>query len=46
MRIITRVALDLWHSHAVVFDFRELSYEWGDTIWTVFGRGTIGAGVV
>jgi hypothetical protein len=39
MRVITRAALSAWDSHAVVFDLRELSYEWGDSIWGVFGRG-------
>jgi hypothetical protein len=39
MRVITRAALDAWHSNAVVFDLRELAYQWGNAIWAVFGRG-------
>jgi hypothetical protein len=45
MRVITQAALSAWHSHAVVFDLRELSYEWGDSIWGVFGRGIPPSGV-
>jgi hypothetical protein len=39
MRIITQAALSSWDSDAVVFDLRELAYEWGDAIWGVFSRG-------
>jgi hypothetical protein len=38
MHVITLAALSAWHCHAVVFDLRELSYEWGNAIWGVFGR--------
>lgn len=37
MRVITLSALSLWHVDAVVFDLRELSYEWGDKIWGMYG---------
>jgi hypothetical protein len=39
MLAITRAATLVWHSNAVVFDLRELTYEWGDSIWRIFGRG-------
>jgi hypothetical protein len=45
MRVITCAATSAWHSHAVVFDLRELSYEWGNSIWGVFGRGIQSSGV-
>src|SRR5262245_54238114 len=45
MRVITQAALSAWHSHAVVFDLRELTYEWGNGIWAVFGRGIHPSGV-
>lgn len=45
MRVITRAALEAWHCHAVVFDLRELAYEWGNAIWAVFGRGIPRSGV-
>jgi hypothetical protein len=45
MRVITRAALEAWHCHAVVFDLRELAYDWGDAIWRVFGRGIRSSGV-
>jgi hypothetical protein len=45
MRVVTRAALSAWHSHAVVFDLRELAYEWGNAIWAVFGRGIPCSGV-
>ena len=46
MRVITRAALEAWHSHAVVWDLSELAYEWGNGIWTVFGRNAINTGAV
>src|SRR5262249_39766417 len=47
MRVITRAALSAWHSPPVVFDLRELDYQWGDAIWSVFGfgRGVHSSGV-
>src|ERR1700747_1694426 len=39
MLAITRAATSVWHCHAVVFDLRELAYEWGDSFWRIFGRG-------
>lgn len=39
MLAITRAATSVWRSHAFVFDLRELSYEWRDAIWRIFGRG-------
>src|SRR5262249_18205496 len=45
MRVITRAATSAWHCDAVVFDLRELTYEWGDAIWRVFGRGVQPSGV-
>lgn len=39
MQAITNAALSTWYSHAIVFDLREMRYEWGDAIWRVFGRG-------
>ena len=38
MRCITLMALSAWDSHAVVFDLRDLTYEWGDNIWGMYGR--------
>jgi hypothetical protein len=38
MRVITRAARSAWRSDAVVFDLRDLAYEWGDSTWGVFGR--------
>ena len=38
MRVITRAAISAWRNHAVVFDLRELAYEWGNGIWSVFSR--------
>jgi hypothetical protein len=45
MRVITRAATSAWHCHAVVYDLRELAYEWGDSIWGVFGHGVPPSGV-
>ena len=45
MRIITHAATSTWLSQAAVFDLRELAYEWGDSIWKVFGRGIETSGV-
>jgi hypothetical protein len=45
MRAIVLAALNVWHSHAIVFDLRDLAYEWGDAIWRVFGRGIDPAGI-
>lgn len=45
MRVITRAATSGWRCHAAVFDLRELGYEWGDSIWGVFGRGIEPSGV-
>lgn len=45
IRIITRAALSAWHVHAVVFDLRELKYEWGNDIWSVFGNGIGSLGI-
>lgn len=32
---IKAAALEVLHVHAVVFDFREMQYEWGNRIWNV-----------
>jgi hypothetical protein len=45
MRVITLAALSAWRSDAVVFDFRELTYEWGNSIWSLFGHGIERSGV-
>ena len=45
MQVITCAASAAWRSHAVVFDLRDLAYEWGDAIWRVFGRGIEPSGV-
>jgi hypothetical protein len=45
MRVITFASTSAWHCHAVVFDLRELVYEWGNPIWGVFGRGVELSGV-
>lgn len=39
MQAITEAALTAWTCDAVVFDLRELAYEWGNDIWALFGRG-------
>lgn len=36
MRVITQAALSAWHSHGVIFDLRNLHYEWGNGIWAIF----------
>jgi hypothetical protein len=38
MRVVTRAGLDAWGCRAVVFDLRELAYEWGNGIWEAFSR--------
>jgi hypothetical protein len=45
MRVTTLGALSAWHANAVVFDLRNLHYEWGDKIWEMFGRGIDPSGV-
>jgi hypothetical protein len=45
MRMITRATTSAWQPDAVVFDLRELAYEWGDAIWGVFGRKIPASGV-
>jgi len=45
MRVVTRAATSAWRCHAAVFDLRELAYEWGNSIWGVFGRGFEPSGV-
>lgn len=39
MQAITEAALAAWRCDAVIFDLREMAYEWGDDIWRVFGHG-------
>ncbi|MBN8599545.1 MAG: hypothetical protein J0M26_00735 [Planctomycetes bacterium] len=39
MRVTTLAALSAWHANGVVFDLRNLHYEWGDKIWKMYGRG-------
>jgi len=41
MRAITLSAISAWDAGAVLFDLRELDYEWGDEIWSVFGSQSI-----
>ena len=45
MRITSLAALSAWRVHAVVFDLRQLKYEWGNGIWSVFGHGIDPSGV-
>jgi hypothetical protein len=45
MRIITLSALSFWNVEAVVFDLRKLHYEWGNTIWGVYGRSIDPSGI-
>lgn len=45
MRITTLAALGAWPAHGVVFDLRNLQYEWGDKIWEMFRRGMDLSGV-
>ena len=45
MRMITHSALSVWRVQAVVFDLRELDYNWGDKIFEVFGNGIEPSGV-
>lgn len=45
MRVITLAALSAWHANGVVFDLRNLHYEWGDKIWEMYGRGIEPSGV-
>jgi hypothetical protein len=46
MRTTTLSALSLWSVDAVVFDLRELRYEWGNTIWGMYGRSFDPSGIV
>lgn len=39
MRVVTRAALEAWSGHALVFDLRELDYEWGNGIWAALSSG-------
>lgn len=39
MRIICDAARSTWIPDAIIFDFRELSYQWGNSIWNLFGKG-------
>lgn len=41
MRVTSLAALSAWRVHAV----RELDYEWGNSIWSVFGHGIDPSGV-
>lgn len=41
MRAITLAAISAWDAGAVIFDLRELDYEWGNDIWDVFGDSSI-----
>ncbi|QDT95507.1 hypothetical protein [Gimesia aquarii] len=45
MRTITLCALSLWDVEAVVFDLRDLTYEWGNTIWGMYGRSIYPSGI-
>ena len=45
MRVTTLAALSAWHSNGIVFDLRNLHYEWGDKIWEMYGRGIDPSGV-
>lgn len=45
MRVTTLAALSAWHANGVVFDLRNLHYQWGDKIWEMFGRGIDPSGV-
>lgn len=45
MRTTTLSALSLWSVEAVVFDLRELRYEWGNTIWGMYGRSFDPSGI-
>ena len=45
MRIITLSALSFWSVEAVAFDLRELKYEWGNTIWGMYGRSIDPSGI-
>ncbi len=45
MRIITLSALSVWTVQAVAFDLRELKYDWGDTIWGMYGRSIDPSGI-
>lgn len=45
MRTITLCALSLWNVDAVIFDLRELDYEWGNTIWGIYGRSFDPSGI-
>jgi hypothetical protein len=45
MRTITLCALSLWRVDAVIFDLREFDYQWGNTIWGMFGRSIDPSGI-
>ena len=36
MQAITECALEMFEADALLFDFRRLSYEWGNNIWDVY----------
>ena len=36
---IRRAAMAAWHADALVYDLRELRYEWGNAIWALFQGG-------
>lgn len=44
-RVTTLAALSAWHTNGVVFDLRNLHYEWGDKIREMYGRGIDPSGV-
>ena len=45
MRTVTLCALSLWMVDAVVFDLRKLRYEWGNTIWGMYGKSIDPSGI-
>lgn len=45
MRIITLTALSFWRVEAVAFDLRELNYQWGNSIWGMYGRSIDPSGI-
>jgi hypothetical protein len=45
MRTITLCSLLLWNVEAIVFDLRELDYEWGNGIWGMYGRSFASSGI-
>src|SRR5579862_5459896 len=45
MRIVTRAAVSAWPCDAVVFDLRDMTYWWGNSIWGLFGNSIPPSGV-